>query len=149
MFKLKRNNIQLPRFSQLVIRGHVFFSLSRFFIDSDANYLLFFAPQGGHSENIPTDPFTISKPQNPSIDVTLLHKIRRSTDLESLELWKGSSSRWPLLFIDPGAVLGNPFHWGWWFSARGRCLVRGHVASGLAGEGEMLLLLLVRPACGQ
>ena len=35
---------------------------------------------------IPTDPFTIFEPQNPSIDVSERHKARRSTDFEALKL---------------------------------------------------------------
>ena len=37
-----------------------------------------------------TDPFTMSKPQIPSIDVSVLHKSRWSADYEALKLWKVS-----------------------------------------------------------
>ena len=37
----------------------------------------------------PTDPFTILMPHKPSIGVSELHKIPRSTDLETLKLGKG------------------------------------------------------------
>ena len=41
----------------------------------------------------PTNPFTILELQNPSPDVSELHKIRRSPDREALKLWKVSSGR--------------------------------------------------------
>ena len=43
-----------------------------------------------HLPGNPTDPSIILEPQNPSIDVSVLHKIRRSPDLEAQKsLWKG------------------------------------------------------------
>ena len=43
----------------------------------------------------PTSPFTTLKLQNPSHDVSELHKVRRSTDFEALKLGKGSSGSFP------------------------------------------------------
>ena len=40
---------------------------------------------------IPTNPFTIVEPQNPSHDILELRKIWRSHDFEALKLWNGSS----------------------------------------------------------
>ena len=40
---------------------------------------------------IPTDPFTIFKPENPSIDDSELNKVHRPTDFEALKLRKGRS----------------------------------------------------------
>ena len=34
----------------------------------------------------PIDPFIIQEPQNPPIDVSVIHKIRRSTDFEAFLL---------------------------------------------------------------
>ena len=42
----------------------------------------------------PTNTFTILKLQNPSYNVSKLHKICRFPDRETLKLWKGSSGRW-------------------------------------------------------
>ena len=39
----------------------------------------------------PTDPFTTSVLQTPRHDVSEIHKIRRSPDLEALKLWKDQS----------------------------------------------------------
>ena len=47
----------------------------------------------------PTSPFIILELQNPSHDISELHTIHRSPDLEALKLWKGSSDNyrpvWP------------------------------------------------------
>ena len=47
----------------------------------------------------PTNFFTTLELQNPSHDVSELHKIRQSPDLEALKLWKGSSGSKALFFI--------------------------------------------------
>ena len=41
----------------------------------------------------PTDPSTILGPRHPSMDVSKIHKIHRSPDLEALEFVKGRSGR--------------------------------------------------------
>ena len=52
----------------------------------------------------PTDPFTTSELQNPSHDVSELHKNCRSPDLEPLKLWKVRSG-W--LIIEPEGLFST------------------------------------------
>ena len=53
----------------------------------------------GRVLSYPTNPFTILELLHPSHDVSELHKIRRSPDLEALQLWKSTSGSAVLSFL--------------------------------------------------
>ena len=81
------------RFPRFLMLRCVFFSLINLFVPPIPRQEMY----SGLSP--PTEPFTILEPLNQLIDVSLLHKIRGSTDFDALSLQRGRPGSSPLLSI--------------------------------------------------